>query len=577
MLRLRKFFTGSFMSSPSFSLPQKKTLATSPSPELIHVIALALVGVAVIVPMILWGVPSALDLSNHFRFALPFYDGLRAGHLYPGWLAESNHGFGDASFRFYPPALYYLLAAARTVTGNWYVATVSTFAFLSMLGAFGVYYWAREFTSNQNAMWAGIFYAVAPYHLNELYQALLLAEFAAAAVLPFAFAFTERVCRHRRPKDVAGLAAAFGLLVLTHLPLTVIGSIALMFYALLRIDREHLWRTISALIISVAIGLAASACYWTTMLAELNWIRADNVNPEAGLDYRYNFVLSTFSSESLNVWWMNILLLFTLAMFWPAMALMKRAARESFAAVQPSSPRVTMSVAGVLALSLLMATPLSRPVWNAIRPLQETQLPWRWLAITSMACAILIGLSIPFWSCLARTAKRPLGVFALGTIAIAFAFSASHIVREARWLTPAQFQQTLNGIPGSLSVYQWLPIWVREPFPQMTGQVEAGGRNITIDSWTPEKRVFHVAAGNADEARVRTFFYPHWTATAGNQQLAIRPDQNGALMVTLPKEALEVTLEFREPKRVRGAAGLSALGWISIGGLLVKRRKDFES
>ena len=172
---------------------------------------------------------------------------------------------------------------------------------------------------------------------------------------------------------------------------------------------------------------------------------------------------------------------------------------------------------------------------------------------------------------------RPLAMLAVGTIAIGFAFSLSHIIREARWLKPAQFQQTLNVIPGSLSVYQWLPVWVHEPFPQMAAQVEAGERSVTIDSWTPEKRVFHVSAGDVVEARVKTFFYPHWTATASGRQLATRPDQNGALIVTVPKEAAEITLEFREPKRVRGAAGVTALGWISIGGLLVKRRRDSES
>src|SRR6185503_20932850 len=123
------------MSSRSASLPQKEHLAISSSPETIHLVVLAAVGAAVILPMIFWGVPSALDLSNHFRFALPFYDGLHAGHLYPGWLAESNHGFGDASFRFYPPALYYLLALAKTIGGSWYAATVITFTTLSILGA----------------------------------------------------------------------------------------------------------------------------------------------------------------------------------------------------------------------------------------------------------------------------------------------------------------------------------------------------------------------------------------------------------------------------------------------------------
>jgi len=546
---------------------------------MLRVIALAAVGVTVIMPMLFWGIPSALDLSNHFRFALPFYDALRAGHLYPGWLAESNGGFGDASFRFYPPALYYLLAAARALTGNWYAATVSSFAVLSMLGAFGVYLWAREFTSSQNAVWAGIFYAVAPYHLNELYQALLLAEFAAAAVLPFVFLFTERVCRHRRSKDIAGLAAAYALLVLTHLPLTVIGSIALTIYALLRIDRRHLWRTIAALTISVAIGLAASACYWTNMLAELRWIRADNVNPELALDYRNNFVLSTFSAEALNVWWMNILLLFTVAMFWPAVVLVKRGARQNSGKSHQSMAGATVSIALVLALTLFMATPISRPVWNLLRPLQETQLPWRWLSITSMVLAVLIGLAMPFWVRLSKTRMRPLAMLALGTIAMALAFSVSHVVREARWLTRPQFEQTLSAIPGSTSVYQWLPIWVHEPFPQMSAMVEAEGRSITIDSWTPEKRVFHVSAGDASEGRVKTFFYPHWTASISSQQLATRADQSGALMIALPHEAAEITLEFREPTRVRWAAACTVFGWIFIGGLLIKRplRKDHES
>ena len=89
--------------------------------------------------------------------------------------------------------------------------------------------------------------------------------------------------------------------------------------------------------------------------------------------------------------------------------------------------------------------------------------------------------------------------------------------------------------------------------------------------------MFHVSAGNAVEARVKTFFYPHWKASASGRQLAIHPDQSGALMVVLPKEAAEITLEFREPARVRGAAGFALVGWISIGGLLVKRRRDSES
>src|SRR6202165_2293771 len=312
------------MTARSLSLSATTSFASSLSPETRHLVILVMVAIAIMAPTLVWGIPSNNDLLNHFRFALPFYDALRSGHFYPGWLADANHGFGDASFRFYPPALYYLLALTRTLAGNWYAATIITFSALSVLGAVGVYFWAREFGSSETAMWSGILYALAPYHLNQFFQAVMLAEFAGAAVLPFAFAFTERVCKRRRKRDVAGLAAAYAVLILTHLPLAIIGSIALAVYALVRIDRKNRSATLLCLASSVALGLAASACYWTTMLIELNWIRAANVNPESGIDYRYNFILSTFSPDFVNVWWMNILLLGTVAMCWPALALLSR-------------------------------------------------------------------------------------------------------------------------------------------------------------------------------------------------------------------------------------------------------------
>jgi len=532
---------------------------------------LVLVAIATMAPTLLWGIPSNRDLSNHFRFALPFYDALRSGHFYPGWLAEANHGFGDASFRFYPPALYYLLALTRTLAGNWYAATIITFSALSVLGAVGVYFWAREFGSSELAMWAGILYAVAPYHLNQFFQAVMLAEFAGAAVLPFAFAFTEKICKHRRRRDVAGLAAAYAVLILTHLPLAVIGSIALAVYALLRVDRKTRSATLLCLASSIALGLAASACYWTTMLIELNWIRADNVDPEPGMDYRQNFVLSTFSPDFVNVWWMNILLLGTVAMFWPALALLSGRVHASGRSQNYASKPIK-ALAVLLLLTIFMATPASRPLWNLIHPLQETQFPWRWLSITSMVCPILLALAIPFWTRLAKGKKRPLVIIALGTIAISFAFSAGHIVREARWLTPAQFEQTLSSIPGSPSVYQWLPVWVHDPLPHMTAAVEAGDRQLTVKSWEPERRIFQVGAGAATDARVQTFFYPHWQASAEGRALAIHPDQNGAMVIALPGKATTITLEFHEPQRVKYAAGLTVIGWAWIGGLLIKRR-----
>lgn len=536
---------------------------------------MVLVSLAIMTPTLVWGIPSSRDLTNHFRFALPFYESIRAGNFYPGWLAESNAGFGDASFRFYPPALYYLLALFRMITGNWSAATLLTATLLFIVGGLGVTFWARVLGYGQTAVWAGILYTVAPYHLNQFFQSFLFAEFAGAAILPFAFAFTERVCRRGQAKDIAGLAVAYALLILTHLPLSIIGSMALFVYAMLRLDSTKRRATLIRLSGAAALGLAASACYWTTVLFELSWIRADNINPEPALDYRQNFVLSTFSPDNVNVWWMNILLLATVAMFWPALALLRKSDAQS-AIETCTEDRGALKVVGViLMLTIIMATPLSKPIWNLLRPLQQTQLPWRWLSLTSMVGPVLVAASIPFWKRMARGSRRSLAMLAAGTAVLALTFSATHIIREAYWLTPNRFEQQLTEIPGSQGVSQWWPVWVHEPVQSMSSPVEAGDRQVAIDSWGPEHRVFQIGEGRATAARVRTFFYPHWLATAEGQPLAVTHDKDGAVVILLPGRQVTISMDFREPARVRSARMLTFAGWIMIGLLFVKPRQTW--
>lgn len=521
-------------------------------------VCLIAVGIAALLPAILCGVPSNIDLSNHFRFALPFYESIQNAHWYPGWLAESNAGYGDASFRFYPPALYYFLALARTLTGNWYTATLSVFTVLSVTGVVGAYFWARQFLSSQVAVWAGIFYAVAPYHLNQLYQACMLAEFAGAAVVPFVLAFTERVCRRRRGSDVAGLAVSLAVLVLTHLPLAVITALALFVYALFRTSKKQAPATLMRLVVAFTLGLAASSCYWMTMVAELSWIRADSVKPDPSVDFRRNFIFSTFSSDNLNVWWMNILVFASIAMFWPCLLIFRRSSHK------PRRLTIARAVALLALFSLLMTTPLTRPLWNVLTPLQHVQFPWRWLTICSLAGSLALASTIPSWSKMPFGKMRPLALLAVGTILTSLAFSLSHTVREARYLDPPQFAGTLSEIPGSRSVSQWWPVWANEPWKEMPAHVEAGTRSVFVRSWEPEKRIFQVSAGEAAEARVRTFYYPHWVAVAGGKSLPLRPAGDGALLILIPANETSVTLEFREPSRVFWAAVLTALGWIGI-------------
>ena len=523
------------------------------------------VSLAVIAPTLLWGIPSNLDLTNHFRFALPFYDAIVAGDIYPGWLAESNGGYGDPSFRFYPPALYYLLSAARFVVGNWYGATLVVFVILSITSALGMYFWTRAILPAHQAAWASMFYALAPYHLNQLYQAMLLAEWAASAVLPFVFGFVERVCERGRPRDIAGLGATFGILVFTHLPLTVIASIALVAYALVRLEGPGKFRKLAKLSFAAVLGLSASAVYWVTMVSEVRWIGLNEIQRVASADYRFNFVFSTFSTDNLSVWWMNITMLMTLLLFVPALLLVFKKT--------PLPTRMLRPAIVLTALALFMSVPVSRPIWWLLEPLQETQFPWRWLILISMGGSILAAAGLPLILGGENRAARVKRMLVFGAMAISIAFSFSHVIREAQYFPSQKFERVLTDVRGTQCVNYWFPIWSRPDIRPMTTEVEVANRAVTITSWDPEHRLFSVAAGPATEARVRTFYYPHWVAHNDSITLPVRPDKDGAMLISIPENATTVELDFVEPSKTNFSTMSSLIGLIGIGALSLPFRR----
>ena len=519
---------------------------------------------AVMIPAVLWGIPSNLDLTNHFRFALPFYDAIASGNFYPSWLAESNGGYGDPSFRFYPPAFYYLLAAARFLLGNWYDATLAVFIVVSVVSGLGIYFWARSFLSPQTATWAGIFYALAPYHLNQLYQAAMLAEWAGSAVLPFAFAFVDRVCQRGKARDIAGLAISYALLLFTHLPLAVSGSIALLVYTLVRLGSHDKLLKLGKLALGVVLGLTVSAVYWVTMLAEVDWIAGDKLEPGSLPGYGNNFVLSALSPDNLTVWWMNILTLMTLLLCAPAILFCFRNSTAQRRIVRP--------IIIVTAFALFMSLPLSWPIWRVLRPLQDTQFPWRWLAIFSMGASIVAAAAVPLAMNAVVKLDRSKRLLLVGAMAISIAFTVSHSVREAVYFSRTKFESMVTTMRGTPSLNYWLPFRAQSNPRKMPAEVEVDGRKVTVTSWQPEQRSFSIDAGSATEARIRTFYYPHWVARNETGILPIRRDNDGALLIAIPPQATSVQLDFREPARTKVSTTASLSGLIIIGALVMPFR-----
>lgn len=542
-----------------------KRLTTHALGSLVVIVCAALA----VTPVIIGGVPAGADLEYHLRFASCYHEALRAGDLGPGWLPEANLGYGDVYLRFYPPALSYLLAAARAILGDWHAATTLTLTAITMVGALGAYAWATSLSASRRAaVCAGVLYAFAPYRLTEIYQASLLAEYAAGAALPFSFFFAERLNRKRSWFDAAGLAAAHSALILTHLPQAIIGTAALCLYVLLLQRRRELsGGRVGAFLVAGGLAAAATSFYWTTVVVELPWIHNSYLPQDPYYDYRLNFLFSPFAVTNLNTWFANAIGLATLGCCLPAIVLLSSGRRPT------ANHRSLWAAIVVFFFALLMVTDLSRPLWRTIPKLPEVQFPFRWLSVVSLAGAGVVAQSAFYWTEKARGRRwRPLDSLVVGGFLLASSFTLHQVVLRATYLSGPELEDKRATSLSAVNFKKWLPVWAEEmgKINYFAARVDAGARSVAVDVWAPERRRFAVgAAEEPTDVRVHTFYYPHWAAEARGQSLPVKPAADGTLTVTAPAAPVSVDLFFREPPRVYVFRIVSCAAWLVILCLLV--------
>ncbi len=539
----------------------------------LDIFLLLCISAAIVLPIYFNGIPNGNDLPQHYQFALTYKAAVADGSIYPGWSADSNSGYGDVGIRFYPPFSYYCLVAAEAVTGNWYDASVLMFGLWFFIGGSGVYLWARESFSPNASLLAAACYIVAPYHVNQIFNAFTYAEFAAASILPFCFLFVTRICRHGRKIDILLLGLSYALLVLTHLPMTVIGSICLLAYSIasLRIDRI---RTIFRLGASVGLGLLASSFYWVRMATELAFVNhSTDTFRSAAYDFHSNFLaaflyVSPRDYDERSLWFSDLMLLVTLCLFLPGISFVLYRWRR--AELEPLKASII-----TICVAIFFATPLSLPIWEHFVSLQQIQFPWRWLAaISLMSCFLAAGT----WKIIAdafKSNKRPVAILAAGLLIACCVFTATQIIKPAVYTSRQEFTGRIDSLAHAKSYDCWWPVWAQESALEQNEKVLADGRNVHIDEWANLTRTFNIEAGTGQTARIATFYYPNWKAEVNGSPTEIERGADGTINIPIPQKEANIRLFFVEPNLVLVSRSLSLLTWLGLFlGIYASLRRD---
>ncbi|HRH42190.1 MAG TPA: 6-pyruvoyl-tetrahydropterin synthase-related protein, partial [Pyrinomonadaceae bacterium] len=467
------------------------------SKDWLCLLALALFVFLLIFPVFYFGIPNGADFPQHYQFAFTYLESIKSGNFLPGWSPSNNYGFGEVGIRFYPPLAHYCLALTQLLTGDWYLTSWLNVLFWMLLGSLGIYLWAREWLSPQNSLWVGILYAVAPYHLSQFYQYFLYSEYVAAGILPFCFFYLTRVIRDGKFKNVLGLGFSSALLILSHIPTTIIGVICLGLYAILILDWKKLTKIIPLLFISGVLAVSSTAFYWSKLITEIGLV--NHSNPKYASSYSVAYFPMIFHSTeyyfSKQMWYKDLVSISAILFILPLIVFLFWQRKKSTQDLSQKKYYLAVLLTGIFAF--FMSSHLSSFIWDNISFLQRLQFPFRWLSVATLmgVMCFVIGLrQLSFTNNISNNLKKYAVVIFLFGI---FLFDVSQVILPSETLPRPQFEERLNGLGDQESFDCWWTVWSKSEAFNNREKVSALSRQVSITRWNAEEREFEIEAGTS--------------------------------------------------------------------------------
>ncbi len=545
------------------------------------------------------------------------YAALHEGIFPVRWMPHAAFGLGYPFFSYYAALPYYFAAGFRAA-GFSYVLSLKLVQLLGfLLAAWGMFAWVRRITNDPYAaLLASAAYSLAPFHMVNVYvRGDSLSEFWAMAWFPLILLALHEAARKPDARRIALLGLAFAALVLTHNVSTLIFSPFVAVYALgcaaFQKGGGHalpLYRRIALLAAGGLLALALAAWVWLPYLAETGFVQLGEQTTgyffygnhfragdlvQRGFLFDYDTGHETSSPFSMGLAQAILAVAGTLALIFRM--LRERAWwRDGF-------------LLGGLALSTLMITPLSDPVWAHVPFLPLAQFPWRFLSIQALFCAAAMGALITFvpqhsfgTSLKPAPALVSLGLGVLLAVAALGSLRPDFILLTDSDITPQRLQwyESFSGNIGTTIRYEYLPVWAT-PRPYASDvllgrdahakflvglgsarRVEAGAASQT---WA-----FDVESESARVA-LPLLYWPGWRATVDGLRVELTPLEGlGYVQLEVPQGEHIVRLWLgRTPIRLASEiASLVALivalavwrprlprwrwgGWALVGGVIV--------
>ncbi|MGD1992395.1 MAG: 6-pyruvoyl-tetrahydropterin synthase-related protein, partial [Anaerolineae bacterium] len=526
-------------------------------------------------------------------------ENLRAGVFPVRWMPDAAYGYGYPFFSYYAALPYYLTGALTLLGLNVLAAVKLVQTAGCVAAALAMYAWMLTLTRRRWAGWlAGVAYAVAPFHLVNVYvRGDSLSEFTAFAFYPLILWALDSGggagSKQERPRWVAAAVAYAGLLLTHNLSAAIFSPFALLYLVLMWLRRKGRagWRNLAWGLLALGLGFLLAAWFWLPAVTELNAVQL-GPSTEGYFHYSRHFRSTNLiqrgllfdyrvSADGRTPFAMGLAQAMLAAL--GGLVLLIRALRRAL------RTRWGFVVLGLL-ISTLMITPLSKPLWDHLPVLPVVQFPWRFLSVqalfTAAATAALIdarGQPPDRRPLLAHALPILIGVALMATTLLSLHVDRLLIDPEDVTVERLQLYELFSGNIGTTIRYEWLPKTVNpRPFTSETlVDPEAPWEAIPLDGAAlgatlvdrgPTRQAWRVT-GQGGRIAFPLFYWPGWRGTVDGEPVDTAPvEGSGFLTLAVPPGDHEVVLRLgRTP--VRAAAEIvSLVAWIGLLVVVIVRR-----
>lgn len=517
---------------------------------------------------------------------------IESGLWFSRWTPGLVFGYGFPFFNFRELLSYYIPEILHLVGLAIPTALNVVYGAALLLSGWGAFMLARDIWEDEKAgLVSALAYMAAPYLLLDVYVRGNLPESMALALLPWTLWLFRRLAIS--PTRLTFFAASLSVtaLLLTHnisslLFIPMLAVYLAFVWALHRFQNQPIrWLPVAA---ALLLGVTLAAFSWLPAILEKESVQLYLTYSTRGNDFHFNtvsladlFSLPSPSDPSL----LNPPVQVRIGL---PQLLLAVAALWGWTCFREARKRWHIAFFAVSALLLvLLALPLTTPLWEKIPLIRYLQFPWRFIGRAALPLALLAGVPLAL---LPRRLSLPALVLAIAVLAVA-AFPGLYPSSCSLPSYPTigdvmQFERN-SGLTGVDPLGAYLPRWVTErpSGSPMEDALRTGaaprrfdssllpsGAVLLYESYGPNRATIELETPEAFRALYHTFYFPGWTVRIDGQPAAVGPASGTGLIsfeVPAGRHTITVRWELTPLRSAAAAVSLVSLLLLFLSGLVL--------